>query len=49
MEGELVIHREGAKCGPSLCSSARARRYLQHGCLSFVADVLDTKMEKEEN
>lgn len=29
--GELVIHGEGAQHGPTLCSIARVRRYMQHG------------------
>ncbi|CAH1423569.1 unnamed protein product [Lactuca virosa] len=44
---ELVIHGEGDQHGSTLCSAARARRYLQKGCSRIVAYVLDTREEKK--
>ena len=41
--GELVIHGERPHCGPTVCSAARARRYLQQGCAGYVAYVMDTR------
>ena len=41
--GELVIHGERSQHGPTVCSAARARRYLQQGCVGFVAYVMDTR------
>lgn len=45
--GELVIQCEGAQCRPALCSIARTRRYLQHGCSGFFVYVLDTNIERK--
>lgn len=41
--GELVIHGERPQRGPAVCSTARARRYLQQGCTGYVAYVMDTQ------
>ena len=38
-----MIQGERPYCGPTLCSAARARRYLQHGCAGYVAYVMDTR------
>ena len=38
-----MIHNEGARRGPALCSAARAGHYLQQGCVGFVAYVMDTQ------
>lgn len=41
--GCLVIQGERPQRGPTLCSVARARRYLQQGCAGYVAYVIDTR------
>ena len=41
--GELVIQGERPQQGPALCSAARARRYLQQGCVGYVAYIMDTR------
>ena len=41
--GELVIHGERPQRGPTVCSTTRARRYLQQGCGGYVAYVMDTR------
>lgn len=43
--GELVIRGEIDQHGPLVCSTVRARRYLQHGCFEFLAYVVDTEVE----
>ena len=45
--GELVIHGEGAQCGPTLCSAARARCYLRQGYFGFVAFLMDSREKGE--
>ena len=42
--GEMVIHGEGSSHVPTLCSAARAMRYLQQGCTWFLAYVADTRV-----
>lgn len=39
----LVIQGERPQRGSVLCSIVRARRYLQQGCASYVAYVMDTR------
>lgn len=41
--GELVVQGEKPQRGPAVCSTARARRYLQQGCAGYVAYVMDTQ------
>ena len=43
--GELFIHGERASQGPTLCLAARARSFLQQGCMGFLAYVSDTRLE----
>ena len=43
--GELVIQGERASQGPTLCLAARARGFLQQGCMGFLAYVSDTQLE----
>ena len=43
--GELVIHGERASWGRTLCSVAMAKRFLQQGCMRFLAYVMDTRVE----
>ena len=40
----LTIQGEGGRCGFTICSAARARRYIQRGCTSYVAYVTDTRV-----
>lgn len=40
-EGELVVCGECAQHGPTVYSTERARRFLQHGCSRFLAYVVD--------
>lgn len=44
LSGGLIIDGKGAQRGPNLCSTARARRYLQQGCSGFLAYVADTQV-----
>ena len=39
----MVIQGERPQRGPTFCSTARARRYLQHGCVGYVSYVMDTR------
>ena len=41
--GGLVIQGERLQCGPTLCSTTRARHYLQQGYIGFAAYVMDTQ------
>ena len=41
--GRLVIQCEMSQHGPTLCSAARARRYLQQSCVGYVASIMDTR------
>lgn len=43
--GELVIHGERASRGPTLCSAARYRRFLQQVCTGFLAYVSDSRVK----
>ena len=43
--GELVIHGERASQGPTFCSTARAKRLLQHGCSGFLVYISDMRVE----
>ena len=38
-----MIQGERPLRGPHLCSTARARRYVQQGCAGYVAYVMDTR------
>ena len=40
----LMIQGEGGRCGFTICSAARARRYIRQGCTSYVAYVTDTRV-----
>ena len=40
----LTIQGEGGRSGFTVCSAARARRYIQQGCQSYVAYVTDTRV-----
>ena len=39
--GELVIYGEGTRSGLGFYSAARARKYIQHMCASYIAYVVD--------
>ena len=41
--GELIIYCEGTRIGSTFCSAAKARQYLQHGCLGYLAYMVDTQ------
>ena len=41
--GGLVIQGERSHGGLTLCSAARARCYLQQGCVGYAAYVMDTR------
>ena len=43
----LAIYGEGTRLGSTLCSTARARHSLQHGCMGFLAYAVDTRVEKK--
>lgn len=43
--GEPIIYGEGISVGSTFCSAARARQYLQHGCLGYLVYVVDTRDE----
>lgn len=43
--GELIIYGEGNKVSLTFYFATRARRYLQHGCLCYLAYVVDTQDE----
>lgn len=43
--GELVIHGKGVRRSLTMCSAARAQRYFHHGCLGFMAYVVDNRFE----
>ena len=38
-----MIQGERSQCGPTLCSAARVRHYLQQGCAGYVSYVIDTR------
>ena len=40
--GELVIYEEGTRMGSGFCSAARARQYIQHRCVGYLAYMVDT-------
>ena len=42
--GELVIYGEGTMMGSWFCSAARARQYIQHVCMNFLAFVVDMRV-----
>ena len=39
---ELVIYGEGTGVGSRFCSVARAQQYIQHGCIGYLAYMVDT-------
>ncbi|CAH1418425.1 unnamed protein product [Lactuca virosa] len=41
--GELIIYGEGTRVGSGFCSAVRARQYIQHGGVGYLAYVLDTR------
>ena len=43
--GELVVYGEGIRMGSGFCSAARALQYIQHGCVGYLAYVIDTRIE----
>lgn len=43
--GELIIYDKGTRVGSAFCSAVRSHRYLQHGCLGYLAYVVDTQDE----
>ena len=45
MGGERTIYGEGTNVGSVFCSGARARQYLQRGCLCYLAYVVNTRNE----
>lgn len=45
--GELVISGKEITHGPTLCSAAKAKRYLQQGCHGFLSYVADTRVERK--
>ena len=45
--GELTIYGEGTRVGLAFFSTAIVRRYLQHGCAEYLADMVDTREEKK--
>ena len=45
--GEVVIYGKATRVGSGFCSAARARQYIQHGCASYLADVVDTRVEEQ--
>ena len=47
--GELVIQGEARKGRATICSAAKARRYLQHGCMGFLAYVAESHVEKKRS
>ena len=44
---DLVIYGEGTWVGLAFCSAARPRQYIQDGCMSYLAYVVDTRAGKE--
>ena len=47
--GELVIQDEARKGRATICSAAKASRYLQHGCMGFLAYVTESQAEKKRS
>ena len=48
LSGEvLTVYGEGTRSGSALCSAARARQRLQHGCIGYLAYVVDTRVTKK--
>ena len=46
--GELVIYGEGTKTRSNFCSAVRAQKYIQHGCMGYLAYVVDTQFGKQD-
>ena len=45
--GMLTIYGKGTRSGSALCSAARARQSLQHGCMGYLAYVVVTQVEEK--
>lgn len=46
--GVLTIYGEGTRVGSTFCSTAKARQCLQHGCMGYLAYVVDSWGEKKQ-
>ena len=44
---ELIVQGDVHRRGPALCSVARARRYLMHSSVGYLAYVVDTRVDNE--
>ena len=42
----MTIYREDTRVGLALCSAAKARQYLQNGCMGYLVYVFDIWIEK---
>ena len=43
----LTIYGEGSRSRSAFCFVAKARQSLQHECMSYLAYVVDTRVEKK--
>lgn len=46
-EGKIVIYDESIQGEQTICSTVRARRYLQQGCSRFLAYIMDTRVMRK--
>ena len=45
--GELIGYGEGTRVGSGFCSATRARQYIQHRCVGYLAYVVDTRVRDQ--
>lgn len=43
----MVIYGECTRLGSPFCSVTRARQYIQHGCMGYLAYVVETRVRKQ--
>lgn len=46
--GVLLVQGDVDRRSPTICSAMRARRYLQHGSIGYLAYVVDIRVEEEK-
>ena len=47
--GLLAIYGEGTSLGSTFCYATRARQSLHHGCMGYLADVVDTRDDEKKS
>lgn len=47
--GVFIIYGEGTRVGFAFCFAVRARQCLQHGCLDYLAYVVDMRVKRKRS